>query len=409
MTIQKSILILIMMFQIVKCDGQFAESNSDLLPSIDNLISNAIISEGNQARLQTTFSKAQIGGKLVIGVLGGSITEGAACSNPEKRYANVVLAWWKKKFPKAEFELINAGIGATGPDYGAMRVKRDLLSKSPDIVIVDYAVNDSNTKDHAESYEGVVRQILNAPQRPALMLLFMMRKDGSNSQDMELKIGTHYDLPMISFRDAIWPEINAGSLKWEQISPDNVHPNENGHLLVGEMICGALEKAYKNFSPESTPVVSTTIPDPLISDSFEFTSLIDGEALIPITNHNWVFDGSQKRFAGWKSSEPGSELEFEITGKLIYLACWRIKGPMGKVSASVDGSTPIIVDSWFDQSWGGYRYMFQIGNNLTSGKHIVHIELLSEKNKQSTGNEFKILCLGSAGLKIGSSNEIIPH
>ena len=331
-------------------------------------------------------------------MLGGSITEGAACNDPEKRYANVVLAWWKRKFPQAEFELVNAGIGATGPDFGAMRVNRDLLSKFPDVVIVDFAVNDSNTKDHAESYEGVVRQILNAPQRPALMLLFMMRKDGSNSQNLELKIGTHYDLPMISFRDAIWPEINAGRLRWEQISPDNVHPNENCHLLVGELICSTLEKAYKKFSHEDTPVASSTIPLPLISDSFEFTSLLDGESLIPLANHNWVFDGSQKRFAGWKSSDPGSELEFEISGRQIYLSCWKIKGPMGKASVSIDGGIPVIVDAWFDQTWGGYRYMFQIGENLNPGKHIVRIELLSERNQQSEGNEFRILSLGSAGL-----------
>jgi len=67
MTIRKSILIWIMMFQIVKCDGQITESIGDLLPSVNSLFSNEVISEGNQARLQTTFSKAQIGGRLVIG------------------------------------------------------------------------------------------------------------------------------------------------------------------------------------------------------------------------------------------------------------------------------------------------------------------------------------------------------
>jgi hypothetical protein len=166
--------------------------------------------------------------------------------------------------------------------------------------------------------------------------------------------------------------------------------------LAGELVCGFLEKALKKFSPHKIPAVSEKIPSPLISDTFEFTSLFDGKALVPLTNQNWVFDESQK--PGWKSSIPGSILEFEISGKLIYLACWTVRGPMGKISASIDGGVPVIIDSWFNQTWGGYRQMVQIGKNLTSGKHIVRIELLPEKNGESAGNNFKVLCLGSAGV-----------
>lgn len=368
------------------------------LPSAGRLLKKAIVSEGNQDRLQSVFTKARKGEKVVVGVLGGSITAGAAASEPDKRYANVILAWWKKAFPNTEFELVNAGIGATDTDYGSMRAKRDLLSKSPDFVILEYACNDANTQEYAESYEGVVRQILKASSMPALLLLFMTNRDRTTAQEWESKIGFHYGLPMISFQDAIWSEIQAGRVQWDQVSPDEVHPNDAGHKLTGELVCGWLEKANKKFSPPQIPAVSEVIPSPLISDTFEFTSLYDGEALVPIANQNWVFDGSQKRSAGWKSSIPGSVIEFEINEKQIYLSCWTIQGPMGKVSAKVDGGEPVIIDAWFDQTWGGYRHMVRIGKNLPEGKHTVRIELLSEKNDQSTGNDFRILCLGSAGV-----------
>jgi hypothetical protein len=225
----------------------------------------------------------------------------------------------------------------------------------------------------------------------------MCKDDGTSAQAQEAPVGTHYGLPMISYRDAIRPEIQAGRLKWEQISPDNIHPNDAGHLLTGELIGGLLDKAYKKFSPDNIPTVSSTIPAPLISDSFEFTSLFDGEALVPVTNNGWVFDGSKSN-AGWKSTAPGSVLEFEISGKVIYLSCWKIKGPMGKASITIDGGSPVVMDAWFDQTWGGYRYMLQVGKNLSSGKHTARVELLAEKNALSTGNEFRVLCLGSAGI-----------
>jgi len=369
-------------------------------PTAGKLLKKAIVSEGNQDRLLSVFAKAMKGEKVVIGVLGGSITAGALASEPDKRYSNVVLAWWKKAFPNTEFELVNAGIGATRTDYGSMRAKRDLLTKSPDFVILEYACNDPNTQEYAESYEGVVRQILKSSAKPAIMLLFMTNRDKANAQELEFKIGLHYGLPMISFQDVIWSEIQAGRLQWNQISPDMVHPNDAGHKLAGELVCGMLEKTYKKFAPhQKAPAAGEMIPAPLISDTFEFTSLYDGEDLVPITNQNWVFDGSQKWSAGWKSSVPGSVIEFEISGNLIYLSYWTIKGPMGKVSAKVDGGEPVIIDAWFDQTWGGYRNMVRIGKNLQEGKHTVRIELLSEKNEQSTGNDFRILCLGSAGVE----------
>lgn len=394
---KKSVVLFLILIQIVVGKGQTIGSKASILPSAESLFSRAIVSEGDQTRLQAVFAKAKMGRKIVIGVLGGSITEGAACRNVDKRYANVVLDWWKKTFPQADFKLVNAGIGATGSNYGAMRVKRDLLSESPDFVIVEFAVNDANNREDAECYEGVVRQVLNSPQKPALLLLFMMKKNGTNAQEWESRIGSHYGLPMISYRDAIWPEIETGKIGWEQISPDVVHPNEAGHLLAGELISGLLEKALLKDQENKSKIED--IPLPLLSDSFEFTTLADGEDLIPLNNKGWIFDVPTRRSAGWKSSIPGSKLEFEISGKIIYLSCWRYKGPMGKVKVSIDGSQPYIVDAWFDQDWGGYRYIVQIGKDLKQGKHIVKIELLPEKNAQSTGNEFRILCLGAAGVK----------
>ncbi len=378
------------------CKSQTTVSDTKDFPTAKSLLRNNYITEGDPDRLNAVFAKASKGRKLVIGAIGGSITQGAACRNPDKRYTSVVLDWWEKTFPQAEFELVNAGIGATGSDYGSMRVKRDLLSKSPDFVMMDYAVNDPNTKECAETYEGVVRQILNEPQSPSLLLLFMMNKDGINSQQWESKVGAHYGLPMVSYRDALWPEMQTGWLSWEQISADQVHPNETGHTLAGELICQALEKAYKKFRSEAVPSVAPILPEPLFTDIFEFTSIFEDESLIPVTNNGWVFESS--KVPGWKSSVPGSFLEFEISGKMIFLSYWKINGPMGKASVSVDGGTPVIIDAWFDQTWGGYRYMLPVGKDLPWGKHKVRVELLSDNNTHSTGTDFKVLCLGSAGI-----------
>ena len=54
---------------------------------------------------------------------------------------NLFQTWWNGQF-SAGSTLINAGIGATDSDYGCLRVQRDVLSQNPDLVIVEFAVND---------------------------------------------------------------------------------------------------------------------------------------------------------------------------------------------------------------------------------------------------------------------------
>lgn len=366
-------------------------------PNIKKFWREALVSEGDLIRLNKVFSKAENGEKITIGVIGGSITRAGSKIAIEKRYANVMLAWWKKTFPKTKFDLVNAGIGATRSDYGALRVKHDLLDKSPDLVVIEFATNDLDTREYAESYEGLIRQLLNAPQKSAVMILFMNRKDGSNVQDAEIKIGTHYQLPMISYRNAVWHEMQAGRLQWEQICPDEVHPNESGHAIAGNLLCQTLDRALKKYKKEKSLSIKN-ISAPLYSDTFEFTSFFDAETLIPVSNEGWDYDGAGSDSKGWKSLLPGSIIEFEINGPNLYLSFWKVNGPMGKAKVTIDGQTQAVIDGWFDQTWGGYREMINIGKNLGQGKHLVRIELLADKNENSAGNEFKVLCLGATGI-----------
>ena len=370
------------------------------LPRVEDVFSRALVSTGNQARLQTFFSKAERGDFLTIGVLGGSITKGAACSEARFRYHGVLLNWLKNKFPKARFKLVNAGIGATASDYGALRCERDILSKKPDLVILEFGVNDNPpSKAYAETYEGIVRQILNAPGKPALILLFMMWHDGHNAQKWQAQIGHHYKLPMISYRDALWPEIQAGRLKWKQLSPDIVHPNKSGHVFTGKLLCAYLDKMLEAFRKTKQVDRCSPLPKALFSDLYSKCVIADGKTLKPVSNRGWKYDAGKNSYvSGWISSTPGSVIEFEVPGRSILIAYWRTqKKPMGKVKISIDGTNTVVADGWFNQSWGGKRWITRLAEKLPPGEHRVRVELLKEKNPKSKGYGFRILCIGGAG------------
>ncbi len=361
------------------------------------MLDRGLTSRGDPARLAAAFARAAEGKPIVVGVIGGSITAGAAAGTEGNRYGNLVADWWRKTFPEAQVSFVNAGIGATGSDIGSHRVTQDLVAKNPDFVVVEFGVNDPPDEFHARTYEGLVRQLLVAPKQPALVLLFTMNKNGQNSQEWQTKIGTHYVLPMVSYRDAVWPEIEAGRLTWEDTSPDEVHPNDAGHRVCAELI-GALLDQVRAGLGDAVPVPIAALPAPLLTDEFVHTELLTADSLEPTRNDGWEVTQPGAFGRGWQTEKPGSVIEFRVRGSTIGVIFWRVKGAMGRVRAQVDDRDPVVLEGWFGATWGGYTPYQVVASGLDPGEHTLRLTLLDEKHPESTGTQFQVRAIAAAGL-----------
>jgi lysophospholipase L1-like esterase len=364
----------------------------------EHILARSLVSMGDTARLQHVLAKARRNEEVVVAVIGGSITAGAAASKVENRYGNLVARWWQETFPQAQIRFINAGIGATGSNLGAHRAPSQLLSHNPDLVVAEYAVNDPNSQDAAETLEGLTRQILKLPNQPAVMLLYTMNNAGGNAQEWHSKIGEHYGLPMVSFRDALWPEIEAQRMKWEDVEGDIVHPNDRGHAYCATFITNVLSKVLADLPVDAALSPIPPVPAPLISDLFEFTSFANADVLVPVANTGWM-DGDMWPFGKtWEATEPGSNLEFRVQGTEVSVAFWRIKGDMGRARAQVDDAPPVTLEGWFDADWGGYSNYQMVARDLPPGPHTLRIEVLPDKAEASSGHKFILQLVMTAGL-----------
>lgn len=366
----------------------------------EDVIKQAIVEQGDLFRLQHAMAKAQRGEPITIGVIGGSITQGALASAQEKCWGALTAAWWQKTFQESKITFVNAGIGATCSDLATHRVKQHLLDKSPDVVIVEFAVNDSINPLEAETLEGLVRQILKAPQQPAVILFFTMDKAGNSKQKEHERIGRHYGLPMVSLRNGLWPLVQSGEIAWTDFEADEVHPNDLGHRYCSQMLTGFMDGVRKVLPKEPDLSAIPPVPQPLISDVFEHTALYNADTLKPVRNEGWVSGPEDAMFGtGWKTDTPGSVLEFALEGKAVSMLFWKIKGPMGNAEAWVDDREPVILDAWFNADWGGYTSFHLVDRDLPSGKHTLYIRLLEEANPDSTGHEFQLRAVMTAGLE----------
>ncbi|MHB9081841.1 MAG: DUF4434 domain-containing protein [Pirellulaceae bacterium] len=361
-------------------------------------IARCVVDAGDFSRLHIAMAKAARGEAITVAAIGGSITAGASASTEENRWPNHAAAWWRTKFPNTEVRFVNAGIGATGSDIGSHRIRQDLLSARPDVVMVEFAVNDAGSPLAGETLEGLLRQVLALPSCPAAVMLFTMDSQGHNCQQVHTEVGRHYRVPMVSFRDALWPDVASRKISWNDIEADSVHPNDRGHQICGALVSHLFDMAAETLPAGTGPALPPPLPSPLISDTYEHTRLGNAANLTPVSMEGWQpMDGAYGK--GWRAETPGSALEFELEGTAISLAYKKQKAGFGRASIVVDGGPPQILEGYFPQDWGGgYTPFVSAGHDLAPGKHRLRITVLGEKDAESPGNAFEVHAIYSAGL-----------
>ncbi|MGO8909820.1 MAG: GDSL-type esterase/lipase family protein [Bradyrhizobium sp.] len=365
----------------------FASNN----PLSHETVARSQLSTGDFARLSNVFAKAQRGEPITLGVIGGSITVGAFATTAQNSYAGRLLAWWRERFPRCDIRMINAGLGGTGSMYGALRAGRDLLSGLPDFVVVEFAVNDNWTD--GEAFEGLVRQILAQPNSPAVLLLFMMWEKGGNDQEMQAKIGAHYRLPMVSFRDAVWPEIAAGRLNWSEYIVDNVHPTDAGHAAAACFITTMCENAL-NATRAGKSGSASPSPSPLYTDAFQHVGWRDAAALDPIENQGWRRDFDDKNIPAWDNTGAPGRISFEWSGSGLVAVFADPPRDLHRLQFCIDG-TPCQTLGALEQP---KRQLFVLARDLAAGRHAVELACVNHEDTASAADQVRLLGIASIGV-----------
>ncbi len=303
---------------------------------------------GDTARLVRVMRKAAAGEEITVGFIGGSITVGGMATTEYTRYTRVVEAWWKRTFPRTRINYVNAGYSGTPSFFGVHRMQEDLMQYEPDFVMIEFGVNDNLQDWQKEAYASLVRRVLTADWQPAVMLFFMTNNDGSNAQSDQQPIGEYYDLPMVSERDAIWPEVKppygtGSTFAWEDIVADYVHPTDKGHAICGELINCLLQAVYDNLDKLSSEIkpVREDVPLPYI---YEHTAWLNHRNTTPVRLGGFA-EYTTDNFS-WRATGGDSDpLIIRYYGKRISLAIKQQEASTMKASFTVDGGPAVMIDN----------------------------------------------------------------
>lgn len=354
-------------------------------------------------RIRECMRRADEGGELTIAFFGGSITQGCAASVHEKTYSYRVFEWWKRTFPKAEFRYVNAGIGGTTSHFGVARIVPDLLMYQPDLAVIDFSVNDGADDFFQETYEGILRRILEWKSKPAVLVLNHVFYDtGENAQQYHNAAADWYHVPHVSMRDTLYRKVEAGEYAMEELTGDALHPNDRGHELVAEEIIaffrkvweetqareGGVQKAAQEAGLQETDTQKgdSPLPSPMTENAYEFARRLTIREISPDlagfradteekTGHLDLFKN------GWIGKHPGDKIRFQVTASCIALQYRKsVSKPALRARLVLDGNCgeARILDGNFEEDWGDCLYLEPILHHGDHGKHSIELEILDD-------------------------------
>ena len=349
--------------------------------------------------LPNVFHKLRQGRPVRIAYLGGSITA-------QQGWRPKTLDWFRSQFPKADISEINAAIGGTGSDLGVFRLQQDVLDHQPDLVFVEFAVNDGGAPVHRihQAMEGIVRQTLRANDDTDICFVYTLvgawtqtLRDGHfprAASAMEA-VADHYGIPSIHMglavsklegQDKLVFKGNKPTTEAEKaalgdrilFSPDNVHPyTDSGHELYAQAVIRSMARSRQVGRPGPH-----RLPAPLTADHWEAAKMVSlSQATL---SPGWkkldpARNALAKRFNHrmpemYSASEPGQtiKIRFKGTGLRVY----DLLGPdCGQIKVTLDDHATVVKPR-FDAYCTYHRLgALTIAENLPDTVHTVTLEI----------------------------------
>lgn len=322
--------------------------------------------------LANFFAKLNAAQSVTVAYIGGSVTQGWG-------WRDLTTQWLNSLYPGKITE-INAGWGGTGSLIGTMRYQRDVLAHDPDLVFVEFAVNDLPEDPIyfiRRNCEGFPLQAWT--QDPTIDICFIetiawylegayLSGNLPNTVQAHYDVCDHYAMPSVNVGWALYEHVPGGT-SWESLTldGDRVHPNQAGSQIYADAVTAYLnsERTRAGASDDHA------IPSPLTD--YPVTSGTIHDLTAAPTPPGWTL--LQNQFGVpqiIQSSTPGATVTTTFDGPAAALKL--VVGPDdGGLSASIDGGpyTALgLADVGFHWVWA-----LPVAKTLSFGSHTITIRV----------------------------------
>ncbi len=350
-----------------------------------------------QARLglPNLAAKLKSDAPLTVAYIGGSITE------PPQGWTSFVTGWLQHQ-TTGKVTAVNAAIGASGSNYAVCRLQEAVLQHKPDLLLVEFAVNDNVASDEVirRSMEGLVRQVWR--KLPWCDIAFVYTPCDSylpalekgelvRTMKVQENVAAHYGIPSINLGLAIADLIKQGKFVWNKHTDGFAHPTPEGHKIYGDLVNSELARLlFGKPAPHALGV-------PLDTQNYENATLISACSLLasgdwkaldrpPVPNYHFS--------TMLVSKSPGAVATLYFQGRAFGFYGLMLPD-MGKLEVRLDeGDWEEVPVRYFDWMGKGSGLWFGPLCETTYGFHRAQFRVVGEPTTETQGTWVRLGYIG---------------
>lgn len=343
-----------------------------------------------------------------VSFIGGSITQG-------ERYSKPFIEHWQKD-RTGKITVNNAGVGGTGSSYGVMRFEQDVLSYHPDIVFVEFTLNDQHRLDRNNvelNIENMLLQCLNAEHIPVIVFIHIPdRRMLANKTEYGIetniqkynKVIADYGLTSLNLHQMVLDRLANNSMdNWDNyILSNNVHPTVEQGARIAEMMYQEFSSSHETYLKKIVPkegLLSFNVPVAASCQNISpFYTTCDASWVFQPEIRNVVTEGYgdpiENPFRDYIGSKiSGSTLTFQFTGTRILIT--GLTGDMGRSFTYVitDSSGNVEKEGTGDNYLKNYKWYEEptlVVYGLEDTKHTLTITVTEDAEADAAGKMFGI-------------------
>ncbi|MBM3803802.1 MAG: hypothetical protein FJW26_15985 [Acidimicrobiia bacterium] len=215
-------------------------------------------------RKLSTVQRLEEGKPVTIVCFGDSITGVYYHTGGQHAWCDVLGITLKNLYPKAQLEMINAGISGNDTAAALKRMETDVLRHNPQLVAVMFGMNDLVRQTPAAFHDNLTEIVKRSRDRGAETVLMTpnsiypddaRRPPWRVAQFAEIvrQVGREVDVPVSDCFRAYEAIRAVDRRAWIQLMSDNIHPNMRGHKLFAEEVAWTIS-GKRNSPPDVTPL-----------------------------------------------------------------------------------------------------------------------------------------------------------
>jgi len=174
---------------------------------------------------------------------GDSITDGYGVP---RGFVSFLAEKISKNYPELDLDTINTGMSGDTSRGGLYRLGRDVIDHRPDLVTVNFGVNDAFSGISPRQFSDNLREIWTRIKDTGCQRILMLSCESIPEDWAEQQVLPYWEA-MRDLAEEVgcvyadvhgrWVrELQEGRVESDLIIPGDLHPNEEGHRLIAEAV-----------------------------------------------------------------------------------------------------------------------------------------------------------------------------